>query len=378
VNCQHYILKANPETQKTGASPLGIGALIPVGPYLLINNIGCNLELSLPARGVLEPLFFFVDTSYPDEPDKSVYDLDMHALIYNPNWHQIMALNHYGLIRLIDTKNISDRLTKKEQSGAQQCFKSQRDMLWQGDIAHTMLIDDRLWSSSPLGYKCSDPAQPGLLISERLLTNNGGLSPAKKIEYSVVVPEVGLISAMAVDLQARKLAFAASDKVYLGTIGHPEEPFSAKHVLWRSSVNFETQFLAFHPSGILMAAGYDLGLQEDYLDPTSLVGGAFTALDQRDGNAHYTQPFKTKLAWGGGGQCLTLSRDGRYLLGLDRYAGLYSWDIANGRQETVCQGNDQENSASLGLVHLAWIEDRLYCGFNRAQSDLHVYDFKAN
>lgn len=380
--CVHTTIKTNVETRIASSEPLGIGLIAAVGPYLLVNNIGSNLEISLADQRALAPQAYFVETAYPHDPDDASFDLDMHALIYAPEWGRLLALNHDGRLRffkcdeILANADINSASAHRETEGAR-LLLPELELFWKGDVDRSLLIGNCLVSTSPLGYRNNDPPEPGLFISEPFTPSEvSGKRQKAKLGYKTALTELGTVSAIAFDHRSNRLALASSDKISLWTTSVKSPGFSLDKMLWQSCGNFHTTFLAFQSEGLLIAAGYALGLTEDYTDPNSLEGGGFAALNLADGNAIHTAGFASKLAWGTGGQCLTLSKNGRYLLGFDRQAGLYRWGVRGQGQEVLFEGAARADAPSLGIAHPAWIGNRLFCGFNRDTHRLHVYDFE--
>src|SRR5262249_6030715 len=130
----------------------------------------------------------------------------------------------------------------------------------------------------------------------------------------------------------------------------------------------------FGKNETLVACGYELGLKEDELDPSSLTGGGYALINTADGVIHYQASFNPDLAWGTSGQSLILSQDANFLLGVDRHAGLFRWSLESGACERLFEG-PEKTGRSLGIAHLAWLGDSLFCGFNRDGNRLHVYEF---
>jgi hypothetical protein len=387
-SCLRTKIKINPEVRITSLEPLGVGQITVFGPYLLVNNIGCNLEFSLPSNEALEAKAFFLQTPFRECPDRSSFDLDMHALIYNAPSNCLMALNHDGRIRLFNASDILALALPTDYSAggdasARRELTPDLELLWKADVEHSLPIGDFLVSTSPLGYGYVEPPQPGLFVSEpinfTIEEQKRRFAPQQRLNCSVLLSELGYLSSIAFEPSSKSLAIASGNKIYLTKVRLSQRAgFSLEEILWQNTVDFHTTFLAYSKGGALLAAGYETGLQEDPHDPSSLVGGGFATLNVSDGQIVNAACFDRNLAWGTSGNCLTLSKDPRFLIGVDRFAGLHRWHIASGLGETLFEENSQAGSVSSGISHLAWMGDTLYCGFNRNSHYLHAYEFPAN
>jgi hypothetical protein len=386
--CAHRTVQTNPVSLLANSQPVGVGHVTALGSFLIVNNVDRNFEVSVPTAIQLNPIACYTQTAYPDDPESAAFDLDMHALIYSSKWNRLLALNHDGKVRLFDLGTLLTR-----QNGPDRHFKSNQSeppsyldlnpeaqFVWKGDVEHSLLIGRCLVSSSPVGYRSLDPAEPGVFVSEPLnITpdcHNMQLCHQDKLPYAVILAKLGNVSAIVFDYQSQTLAVAAANNICLARIAISQPgALCLGDILWQAEVDFHTTFLTISESGLLVAAGYELGLKEDVHDPGNLKGGGFATINMDSGEILYTQAFAQDLAWGTSGRCLTLSKDWQFLLGVDRYAGLYSWGITNGSGSTLFEGERSMSTKSLGIAHLAWLDNSLFCGFNRGGSRLHVFDF---
>ncbi|PWU02214.1 MAG: hypothetical protein C5B53_01915 [Candidatus Melainabacteria bacterium] len=384
VKLNHHTFRTNSTGPLSSTPPVGIGCLKAAGNYLLINNIGRNLEIALPRNKELASIACYSRSTFSDDQEAIDFDLDMHALIYNPAWKRLLTLNHNGRIRMFNTENL---IAKEPQAnifssgdgdrpGACLNLEPEAEFLWKSDVEHSLLIGNCLVSSSPLGYRSCDPAEPGLLVSRPIeISANSNLKSACQLEHHLEMSQLGSISALAIDGRQQRLALASDEYVYLFNWRLAADGSLALNgPLWPTRVPFRTTFLAFGKGETLVAGGYQLGLKENELDPSSLTGGGYALINTTDGVIRYQASFKPNLAWGTSAQCLTLSKDADFLLGVDRHAGLYGWSLASGAFETLFE-SAEKSERSLGIAHLAWLGDRLYCGFNRDGNRLHVYEF---
>src|SRR5262249_11241644 len=94
------VLDTKSKSRVINSQPEGIGRLTGWDDFLAINNLGRNIEFSRWRNGRLDPFAVFQDTVFPHDDESSQFDLDMHAIIWTPNKEHILAVNHYGLVRL--------------------------------------------------------------------------------------------------------------------------------------------------------------------------------------------------------------------------------------------------------------------------------------
>src|SRR5688500_19109190 len=79
----------------------GVNRVLSLPPYLLIDNIGRNVEVWRFQSDVREPVARAVyhDTSYPDDPIASLLDVDLHAAFLRHEGRELLTVNHCGRAR---------------------------------------------------------------------------------------------------------------------------------------------------------------------------------------------------------------------------------------------------------------------------------------
>jgi hypothetical protein len=372
----HRTFITNPVGPNNDTPPIGIACLKTAGQYLLINNVGRNFEIAQPGQSELKSLAHFA-RSVSNDQDEIDFDLDMHAMIYNRDWRKLLALNHDGRIRMFNTEAIFNTDAQNPTNRESVCLaiEPERELLWKSDVEHTLFIGNCLVSSSPLGYHSSDSIEPGLVVSKPIEIGQGvDLQSVAKIDQRIELAPLGMISALAFNKDKQRLALAVDGNIFLVSTHLAEDgSLSFKGPLWHTRVDFRTSYLTFAKGDTLIAGGYELGLVESELDPTNLKGGGFAVINTGNGAIRFDTNLKQNLAWGTSGECLTLSKDCSFLLGVDRYANLYRWSLETGVEERLIE-NEQRTDRSLGIAHLAWLGEHLYCGFNRDGNRLHVYE----
>ncbi|HEY9714109.1 MAG TPA: hypothetical protein V6C72_11600, partial [Chroococcales cyanobacterium] len=326
---KHWQLETNPESALKNSQTPGIGRLAAIENYLLINNLGKNLESAMVADGHLQQVARFEQTLYPNQDDEQQFDIDMHSLLRWRQW--LLAINHYGLIRFLDWEDFTcnpDNLSAPDSEAKATCRHS---MQWPGDVERFEVFDDCLISSSPQGYSVPDQAQNGLLISAPLheLSRTEFISDrqAPVLPYNKHLEDWGSISALAIDHGQSLLAVAAQSRlaVFRLTTGPGRAPDIGQTVL-EEHLPFVITFLQCNQSSGLLAAGHDLSVRSEEPEPAndwdSLKGGGYWHCDLKGTTLRGS--FKPDLAFGNGADPIVCSDDGDTIFAVDRMAGLHS------------------------------------------------------
>ena len=250
---------------------------------------------------------------------------------------------------------------------------------WLGDVEQSLLINNCLVSTSPGGYHVPEPAAPGLFVSQPLILVQGkGIeaSTPKCIDYTVHFANQGLVTAIA--KSDHFLAVAFGQKILLLRLSTKNDQLlAADPTVQEIKVNFHTRYLSFVGQEFLVCAGHDIGRTESPTDWSALNGGGFTVLDIVSQKIVSHHLFNQELAWGNGGQCLTVFKNNSdiYIIGVDKQANLYSWHWQTGLKQILFQSHPENKSINYGISHFVWQGTSLFCGFNRAGNRLHKYTF---
>ncbi len=333
----------------------GIGRLESVADLVLINNLGRNIQF---CSKNLDQLALFAETIFPDQDEESQFDLDFHAFLELEG--KVLAINHYGLIRLFnhpgkDGHFVQPIATKK----------------WPGDVERFAVAEGCLFSTSPQGYSVQDPAQPGILISAKAMPHfSTKLQGKAELPYEIKLQDWGMTTAIAVLERQRLVAIAAKNRIGIYSYELQNEQLSLGA---RPLVEFEPRFVAcmlkFDKDGRLFAAGYDQP-HTDANDQAwdALAGGGFCLIEQ--GSVRYQHSFEIDLAWGNGSDPVLLDLAIDTVYGIDKFAGLHSWNLVTGEHNLHCAAEEKQ---LLGMAHATIVDGTILCGFNRDNYRIHRY-----
>lgn len=369
----------------------GVGCLTSINGHLVINNLGRNIEVCRWSEGELRRIAAFEETFFPDDDESSQFDMDMHAFLVSPSGDELLAINHYGFIRIFDVPWRDDFSAKRE-------LLLQQVLFWPGDVEQFTFAKTCLLSTSPNGHAVSSGAKAGLLISRpwqqfvQYRPSEGQESIAflkdlRKIDYLQVVGgdeeppvkfelcEWGLLTAIAVDRTGSRLALAADKRIGVFDLIYDENgAVSISKQLTETVLPFSAVQLWFsNYSDHLIATGYDADSSSDrYFNWDQLGGGGWARIILTGSPKVSSCQFDIDLGWGSSGVPLVLSRDERTLFGVDKSGCIFSWDVSSGERHFV-SGICRNNDTKLGIAHMTLLENTLFCGFNRDGYRLHVF-----
>lgn len=373
------LIRTHPDSSVCNSQPAGIGRLAVFGGQLVINNLGRNIELSAVAGQGLELNWLSDECAFPDDDERSQFDLDMHAFLTGPDGSSLVAVNHYGRVSCF-----SAALLPVMRSTP--WLVPDAHLLWPGDVEQFAWLGNGLISTSPRGYKCDDPPATGILISEEpwdqallraAVVKGEVISPmaAHRLRYQRLLSDWGYTTALAVDKRHLIIAVAAGPRV--GVFGASLKDgggIQLNQMQWEAELPFRCCWLRFVPDRLeLAAAGFGIDCPDpDAVDWSALGGGGFAVLSADRGKLLASGRFEVDLAWGNGGTPLVLSNGNSLFCGVDRNANLYSWD-ADGTMTVLATTRFTE---SLGIAHLARFRDDLFCGFNRGGYTVFRYHLR--
>ena len=365
------------DSRVSNSQPAGIGRLTALDSFLIINNLGRNVEIARPSERALEPVATFQDTAFPGEDERSQFDLDMHTFLKSGDGRYLIAANHYGLARFFAYPPALSR-----PAAGPTDLSPKTELWWKGDSERLIIAGSCLISTSPRGYAVPDAAEPGVLISapftdlvREAVSNPGDPRPARRLAYEPCLTDWGQTTAIALDAQARRLAVAAGSRLGLFSLCQRQSgAVRLDKALWEISAPFATSWIELSADGsLLYAAGCDLACQQiDDGNWDALFGGGFLCLSTTDARVKLETAFEPDLAWGSGGVPLALSEEDKLIWGVDRCAGLHAWSLRTGT-EIPLAATARQSSQRLGIAHLTKLGDKLYCGFNRGGYQLHCY-----
>jgi hypothetical protein len=327
------------------SQPEGIGRVAALEGLVCWNNLGRNLVF---ADRRLRPLAVFGTTLFPDHDEPSQYDLDVHAVLDVPELDAVIVLNHLGLVRVF-------RLDDLWRAGG---GLVEPWLVWSflADVERSVAVSGRLVASPPR----SEGAE-GLLVSAPLGTQGQeGHIPTERC-----AEELGEVTALAV------VPSPSGALVAVGGDGHVTlAPLAGDRLAeprWQTGLGFRVASIAWHHD-TLWAAGPQRGRPADDYDWDRLTGGGYAVLDPVNGALLARGALPADVAWGTGGVAAWPMGDA--LVAAGRTGRLHLVDPA--RPGADC-GTDGWAPASLGIAHLAVIEQRVLVGYNRGGYRLHLF-----
>jgi hypothetical protein len=322
-------IETHPESPVRNTQSEGIGRIEASGGFVLINNLGRNIEMSRLENGFLRRQCLFDETLYPNDDEPSQFDLDMHAFLPTPDGKHLLALNHHGLVRVLDMASL--RLV-----GA---------FLWYGDVERTVMIDGCLVGSSPNGYATEDAAADGIVIGEPWQSHVASGS-RNRIRSTFILEDWGKVSAVEATGNGNELAIVSGRRLGLFSL-MKNGALEIKKLLWETELPFSASWIKGSPERReILVAGE----------------GEFASFSEEAGARLKRFPLKTDLAWGNGAVPLALAGD--RLIGADRFGGIFSWTL----QTASATGNvllEPTASQPLGFAHMAVCGNHVLCGYNR-------------
>lgn len=342
----HHEIDAAADDGVRNSQPEGIGRVAVLDRLVCWNNLGRNVVF---ADRALRPYAVFGSTLFPDQDEPSQYDLDVHSILEVPELGLVMVLNHLGAVRGFRHADIL------EHSDGRPIEPSS---LWwfPADVERTVTVAGRLVGSAPR----SDGGL-GLLVSSRFddLPDSASIATRSEALAFGEVTAVGVVPSGDGPLIAvGGVAKVALLPVIDNRLGRPR---------WEADVGFRVAALAWH-NDVLWAAGPDCAETVDDYDWERLGGGGFAGLDPTHGAKVMSGPLPADVAWGSGG--VAVAPFERLLAVAGRTGRLHLVDPRSGdgpRSTSPLAG------ASMGIAHLAVVDDQVLCGFNRGGYRLHSF-----
>jgi hypothetical protein len=310
------------------------------------NNLGRNVVF---ADAGFRPLAVAGETFFPDDDERSQYDLDVHAILEVPGPDLVLVLNHLGLVRTFPKAAI-------RQPGPVRRIDPTVTVAFVDDVERTVAVGDRLVGSRPRSQR-----GPGLLVSEPV----PGRPDGARLGVDVQAERCGQVTALVACAEA-------DDSIVIGGDGRislaPVVDGVVGPARWELDVDFSPAVLQC-ANGLVWAAGSERRTTEiDDYDWDQVRGGGFVGLDPDDGRVVVTGRFDTDLAWGNGGVAVVIFAG--ILCGIGRSGRLALFDARTGDRAGVI---DPIGTASLGIAHAAAAGDRLLVGWNRDGYRLHAW-----
>ena len=367
---QPTVIDTNPSSSFVCDYVAGVNRVLSLPPYLLVDNIGRNVELWRFQAGDPEPTTrtIYDRTSYPDDPIASLLDVDLHAAFLRRDGHELLTVNHYGRARRFD---LPAPAVHMEPTGELQML---------GDTERMVMADDCLVASSPRGEFTDDASQPGIFLFEPLPPSWGSPTPdvPRRLASTQALADWGVISALAVTPHATRLAVAAGLRLGIFTLMRNGAALALGECLWEAALGFHCQWLHFDETGRLWAGGHRASAA-DTADWDACRGGELASFTDESGAPHFTVALPDETAWGYGADPVALSADRRTVYVLGRDASLHVIDVNSLALRQLYGALDTATSVtgpSLGIGHAALRAHWLYAGFSRGGFRLLRYEVR--
>ncbi|MPZ48070.1 MAG: hypothetical protein GEU75_01950 [Dehalococcoidia bacterium] len=361
------IVPTDPASTFTNSTAAGINRVVALSPdLLLVNNIGRNCELwHFDSAGGFRQQAVFNTTIFPGEDFPSIFDLDAHAAFLADGGATLLLCNHYGLVRCFDLA--------ATEAGS---LTVAATLSLPGDTERLLLAQGCLIASSPRGQYTPEPAEPGILISERLprLADVRGREIA--LGYELGLRDWGMVTALATNAAQRLLAVGAAERIGVFALESREHGLRLGRCLWERRIPYLPQWTGFDGAARLIVAGYDATLDDPAgIDWDALGRGGFDAYSL-GGDLLLRASLPDETAWGYGADPIAPSADYRHLYAIDRRAGLHAVSTLTGEGRQIYDGIDAPES--LGIGHAETIHGSLFAGFSRGGYRLCRYGLSAS
>lgn len=338
--------------------PAGINRVLSLPPYLLVDNIGRNVEVWHFQSGDHEPSARarYDLTSHPGDPIASLLDVDVHAAFVRGDGRELLTVNHYGRLRAFDVPAPAERMHPAWE----------RQLL--GDTERIVMAGDGFITSSPRGEFTADPPQPGIFLFEPL---PAPIEPASgepgRLGCDQALAGWGVVSALAVSAAAHRLAVASEQRLGVFSLTSSRAGLRLGDCLWEAPLTFHCQWLEFDASERLWAGGHrppSSGAAGNDWD--LCCGGAIDAFTADSGAHHVTAALPEATAWGYGSDPIVLAEGGREIYVLGRDASLHVMTVTTGAVHQLHTAVEADIAApSLGIGHATMRDGAIYAGFSR-------------
>jgi hypothetical protein len=335
---------AFPESRVQNSQPHGIGRVVAFHDGWAWNNLGRNVVF---AGADLVPRAIHDESAF-DEDEPSQYDLDVHAILEVPEAGIVVTLNHLGLVRAFDARDVW-------QAGPLRRVRPRWTRRFPADVERAVVVGRRLVGSRP-----REDAAPGLVVGSTLD------SSAHDADLDVVVEleALGVVTALALVDRGGPCIAAGSDGV-VSLVPVTERGFG--DWCWRTGVDFEPSFLEWDGAHVWAAGSARADAPVGDYDWEARRGGGFAALAATDGRVVVAGRFGDDVAWGNGGAAVV--RAGDLFCAVGRTGRIHVFDARLGM---ALFESTPLADASLGIAHAAARRNRIVYGFNRGGYRLHA------
>ncbi|MSO29605.1 MAG: hypothetical protein EXQ48_01495 [Acidobacteria bacterium] len=363
------VIETDPSSSFVCDYVAGVNRVLSLPPYLLVDNIGRNVEIWRFDPGEREPAARarYDLTSYPGDPMASLLDVDIHAAFLRRDGHELLAVNHFGRVRGFELPVQGSRM------------RPAWELQLLGDTERIVMAGECFIASSPRGEFTDDPSQPGVLLFEpiaRSLRPTSG--DARRLAWDQALSSWGVVSALAVSADANALAVASGPRLGVFGLAHSSDGLRLGDCIWEAPLRFHCQWLRFGESERLWAGGYQPLAGAERGDWDDCRGGGIDAFAVDSGARHFTAALPGATAWGYGADPLVLGPGGREVYVLGRDGSLHVIDMASRASHQLSTALELADGAeaSLGIGHATLRDGWLYAGFNRGGFRLLRYDLR--
>jgi len=347
----------------------GVNRVLSLPPYMLVDNIGRNVEVWRFHDGSREPAARarYDLTTYPGDPIASLLDVDLHAAFVRADAHELLTVNHYGRVRRFTLPARSSRL------------RSTGELQLLGDTERVVMAGDCFVASSPRGEHTDDPAQPGVFLFEPVVRSFEPGAETRRLACDQALTDWGVVSGLAVSPSATRLAVAAGHRLGVFDLRDTGAGLRLGACLWDATLTFHCQWLHIDEVGRLWSGGHRPLAAADRGDWDACRGGGIHTWAVDTGAHDFAVELPDPTAWGYGADPLVLAPGCREIYVLGRDASLHVIDLrsrASRRVYGAVETSDKVAAPSLGIGHAAMREGWLYAGFSRGGFRLLRYDLR--
>ena len=223
----------------------GVNRVLSLAPYLLVDNIGRNIEVWRFRKNGLEPIerARYDRTSHPGDPIASLLDVDLHAAFVRGGGRELLTVNHYGRMR---------RFALPAESAE---LQSAGELQLLGDVERYVMANDCFIVSSPRGEFTEDAPQTGIFLFAPLPHSLETSSTVTRLSFDRALADWGVITALAVSPSGGYLAVGAGTRVGIFALHADPARLLIGPCAWEANVAFESQWLHFDDTA-LMASGF--------------------------------------------------------------------------------------------------------------------------
>ena len=345
----------------------GVNRVLALPPYLVVDNIGRNVEVWRFQPGEPEPAARarYDRTSYPGDPIASLLDVDIHAAFLHRDGRELLAINHYGRVRGFELPAASARLQP----------------LWEcqllGDTERIVMAGDCCITSSPRGEFTDDLPRPGIFLFAPIAAARRPASGhAGRPACAQALADWGVIDALAVSPSADRLAVSAGQQLGIFSLTSSDAGLRLGECLWEAALSFACQWLHFDETGCLWTGGHHVSPAPAGDESEAGRGGRVDAYAADSGSRQFTAVLPDATTWGYGADPIVPAAHCRQLYVLGGDASLHVVDGATGRCRQLYEPSPPPDNAAaaLGIGHATLLNGRIYAGFSRGGFRLWRYD----